>query len=39
VGNQLRHDVGNRFSAWLERPLVETELNVRSTIGRKIYHD
>ncbi|MGA7826662.1 MAG: phosphatidylserine decarboxylase [Geobacteraceae bacterium] len=39
LGNQLRHDVRNRFSAWLERPVIETELNVRSTIGRKIYHD
>jgi len=38
VENQLRHDVGNRFSALLERPAVETELKVRSSIGRKCYH-
>jgi phosphatidylserine decarboxylase len=37
--NQGRHDVGNRFSGWLERPVVETEVNVRSTIGRKRYRD
>lgn len=37
--NQWRHDVGNRFSAWLELPVVETEVTVRSTIGRKIYRD
>ena len=39
LGNQRRHDVGNRFSAWLEQPAVETELQVRSTIGRKTKHD
>jgi phosphatidylserine decarboxylase len=35
LGNQHRHDVKNRFSAWLEQPAIETELKVRSTIGRK----
>ncbi|MRR55146.1 MAG: phosphatidylserine decarboxylase [Deltaproteobacteria bacterium] len=39
LGNQRRSDVGTRFSAWLEQPAVETELQVRSTIGRKIIHD
>lgn len=34
--NQLRSDVGSRFSAWLDRPLVETEVSVRSTIGKRI---
>lgn len=33
--NQLRGDVDNRFSAWLEKPLVETEVRVRSTIGAR----
>ena len=33
--NQLRSDVGSRFSDWLGSPLVETEVHVRSTIGRK----
>jgi len=39
LDNQGRHDVANRFAAWLERPLVETEVCVRATIGRKIGHD
>jgi phosphatidylserine decarboxylase len=34
VLNQLRGDVGSRFSAWLGRPWVETEIRVRETIGR-----
>lgn len=34
--NQLRGDVGTRFSDWLERPMVETEVAVRSTIGRRV---
>ena len=39
LDNQSRSDVGTRFSAWLERPLVETEVAVRSTIGRRVCHD
>ncbi|NMC73742.1 MAG: phosphatidylserine decarboxylase [Geobacteraceae bacterium] len=34
--NQVRSDVGTRFSDWLERPLVETEVAVRSTIARRV---
>jgi phosphatidylserine decarboxylase len=37
--NQLRGDVNNRFAAWLRKPLVETEVNVRSTIGRSTGND
>ncbi|HET6419906.1 MAG TPA: phosphatidylserine decarboxylase [Geobacteraceae bacterium] len=33
--NQLRGDIDNRFAAWLEKPLVETEVRVRSTIGAR----
>lgn len=36
LNNQQLSTVGNRFSAWLERPLVETEVTVRSTIGRRV---
>lgn len=34
VANQFRGDVGSRFSSWLERPWVETDVRVRETIGR-----
>jgi phosphatidylserine decarboxylase len=37
--NQLRGDIDNRFAAWLEKPLVETEVQVRSTIGSRRYND
>jgi phosphatidylserine decarboxylase len=37
--NQLRSDIDNRFAAWLEKPLVETEVEVRSTIGKGAGHD
>lgn len=33
---QQRADVSSRFSSWLERPFVETEVSVRATIGRKV---
>lgn len=36
--NQLRPDVGNRFSDWLGRPLVETDVQVRSTIGKRTFN-
>lgn len=34
VANQFRGDVGSRFSNWLERPWVETDVRVRESIGR-----
>jgi phosphatidylserine decarboxylase len=34
VANQFRGDVGSRFSSWLGRPWVETDVRVRQTIGR-----
>jgi phosphatidylserine decarboxylase len=34
VANQFRRDVGSRFSSWLGRPWVETDVRVRQTIGR-----
>jgi phosphatidylserine decarboxylase len=37
--NQLRSDIDNRFAAWLEKPLVETEVEVRSTIATRRHHD
>jgi phosphatidylserine decarboxylase len=37
--NQLRSDIDNRFAAWLEKPLVETEVEVRSSIGKGATHD
>lgn len=39
IRNQLRGDIDNRFAAWLEKPLVETEVDVRSTIGTRRYND
>jgi len=39
VKNQLRSDIDNRFSPWLEKPLVETEVEVRSTIAERRHHD
>jgi phosphatidylserine decarboxylase len=38
LANQQRADVTTRFSAWLNQPLVETEVSVRATIGRKVHH-
>jgi phosphatidylserine decarboxylase len=32
--NQSRTDVGSRFSRWLERPWVETDVRVRESIAR-----
>jgi phosphatidylserine decarboxylase len=34
IANQFRGDVGSRFSSWLERPWVETDVRVRESIGR-----
>lgn len=34
VANQFRADVGSRFSSWLERPWVETDVRVRESIAR-----
>ncbi|SFL56554.1 phosphatidylserine decarboxylase [Desulfomicrobium norvegicum] len=34
VANQFRGDVGSRFSSWLGRPWVETDVRVRESIGR-----
>jgi len=34
VANQFRRDVGSRFSSWLERPWVETDVRVRESIAR-----
>jgi phosphatidylserine decarboxylase len=39
VKNQLRGNIDNRFAAWLEKPLVETEVEVRSTIAARRHHD
>ena len=39
VKNQLRTDIDNRFAAWLEKPLIETEIEVRSTIAGRRHHD
>ena len=39
IRNQLRGDIDNRFAVWLDKPLVETELEVRSTIGKRAAHD
>jgi phosphatidylserine decarboxylase len=36
VANQFRGDVGSRFSSWLGRPWVETDVRVRETIGRVV---
>ena len=36
VANQFRRDVGSRFSNWLGRPWVETDVRVRRTIGRVV---
>lgn len=36
LANQGRMDVGSRFSAWLERPWVETDVRVRETIARVV---
>ena len=36
VANQFRRDVGSRFSNWLDRPWVETDVRVRRTIGRVV---
>ncbi len=34
IANQFRGDVGSRFSSWLGRPWVETDVRVREGIGR-----
>ncbi|SFK19015.1 phosphatidylserine decarboxylase [Desulfomicrobium apsheronum] len=34
IANQFRGDVGSRFSSWLGRPWVETDVRVRESIGR-----
>ncbi len=34
VANQFRGDAGSRFSSWLGRPWVETDVRVRETIAR-----
>ena len=34
VANQFRGDAGSRFSSWLGRPWVETDVRVRESIGR-----
>jgi len=34
IAHQFREDVGSRFSTWLGRPWVETDVRVRETIGR-----
>lgn len=34
VANQFRSDVGSRFSSWMGRAWVETDVRVRETIGR-----
>jgi phosphatidylserine decarboxylase len=39
VANQFRGDVGSRFSSWLGRPWVETDVRVRETIGRAVNPD
>jgi phosphatidylserine decarboxylase len=36
VANQFRGDVGSRFSSWLGRPWVETDVRVRESIARVI---
>jgi phosphatidylserine decarboxylase len=36
--NTHRGDVSSRFSAGLGRPLVETDLKVRSTIATRLHH-
>ncbi|MFH2057785.1 MAG: phosphatidylserine decarboxylase [Pseudomonadota bacterium] len=36
LANQNRHDVHSRFTRGFGTPLVETELNVRETIGRAV---
>ena len=36
IANQFREDVGSRFSSWIERPWVETDIRVRETIGRVV---
>lgn len=36
VANQFRGDAGSRFSAWLGRPWVETDVRVRETIARVV---
>jgi len=36
VANQFRGDVGSRFSNWLGRPWVESDVRVRESIGRVI---
>lgn len=36
LANQFRGDVDSRFSAWLGRPWVETDVRVRETIARVV---
>jgi phosphatidylserine decarboxylase len=36
VANQFRGDAASRFSSWLGRPWVETDVRVRQTIGRVV---
>jgi hypothetical protein len=38
IRNLYRTDVESRYSERLGRPLVETDIKVRSTIGHQTYH-